>query len=158
MVKNFLAYKGPNCFHAALAFHGENLTQSQFVNVKREEVIEMETRMSGGDVMLDPGPSDDGEDSFGPIAYLADAAHDDAVFAEPTHPYTKGLAAAFPTIGGMSSRMAPGGLGGDPPTPSDLPPGCPFHPRCPVARPECQDEEPELRISGPDQRAACILV
>ena len=89
---------------------------------------------------------------------LVEEGRADAVFAEPTHPYTKGLAAAFPTIGDMSSRMAPGGLGGDPPTPSDLPPGCPFHPRCPVARPECQDEEPELRISGPDQRAACILV
>lgn len=37
MVKTFLAYKGPNCFHAALAFHGEALTRSQYVNVKREE-------------------------------------------------------------------------------------------------------------------------
>jgi RNA polymerase sigma-32 factor len=46
------------------------------LNVKREEVIEMETRMSGGDVLLDPAPSDDGEQAFGPIAYLADASHE----------------------------------------------------------------------------------
>src|ERR1043165_7398923 len=46
------------------------------LNVKREEVVEMETRMSGGDVMLDPGPNDDGEEAFGPIAYLADASHE----------------------------------------------------------------------------------
>ena len=38
--------------------------------------MEMETRMSGGDVVLDPGPADDGEESYGPIAYLADATHE----------------------------------------------------------------------------------
>jgi RNA polymerase sigma-32 factor len=44
------------------------------LNVKREEVIEMETRFSGGDVLLDPTPSDDGEEAFGPIAYLSDSS------------------------------------------------------------------------------------
>ena len=43
------------------------------LNVKPEEVLEMETRLAGGDVVLDPGPSADGEDSFGPITYLSDA-------------------------------------------------------------------------------------
>ncbi|GAB3651213.1 RNA polymerase sigma factor RpoH [Ramlibacter alkalitolerans] len=62
--------------------HRETLTDAQIevmareLNVKREEVIEMETRMSGGDVVLDPGPADDGEEAFGPIAYLADATHE----------------------------------------------------------------------------------
>jgi RNA polymerase sigma-32 factor len=46
------------------------------LNVKREEVIEMETRLSGGDVLIDPNPSDDGEQAFGPIAYLADSSHE----------------------------------------------------------------------------------
>jgi RNA polymerase sigma-32 factor len=46
------------------------------LNVKREDVIEMETRLSGGDVLLDPNPSDDGEQAFGPIAYLADSNHE----------------------------------------------------------------------------------
>ncbi|HYP82238.1 RNA polymerase sigma factor RpoH [Variovorax sp.] len=46
------------------------------LNVKREEVLEMETRLSGGDIMLDPGPADDGEEGFGPIAYLTDAGQE----------------------------------------------------------------------------------
>ncbi len=52
------------------------------LNVKREEVIEMEARMSGGDVLLDPVSSDDGEDAFGPIAYLADAHHEPTAMIE----------------------------------------------------------------------------
>ncbi len=80
------------------------------------------------------------------------------VFGGAHHPYTRGLSAAFPTIGDMSSRMSPSGLGGDPPTPGALPPGCSFHPRCPLAEDRCQAEEPGLRDSGPGRRAACILV
>jgi peptide/nickel transport system ATP-binding protein len=79
------------------------------------------------------------------------------VFKNPTHPYTRGLAAAFPTIGDLSSRMAPSGLTGDPPTPGALPSGCPFHPRCPLAHDRCLEAEPTLRKSGPDQEAACVL-
>ena len=80
------------------------------------------------------------------------------VFEDASHPYTRGLAAAFPTIGDMTSRLTPSGLGGDPPTPGNLPEGCPFHPRCPLARDACLPEEPELRKSGDGRRAACILV
>ena len=80
------------------------------------------------------------------------------VFGGASHPYTRGLAAAFPVIGDMGSRMAPKGLGGDPPTPGDLPVGCPFHPRCPLAHDACLLAEPELRPSGEERRAACILV
>jgi RNA polymerase sigma-32 factor len=53
-------------------------TVARTLNVKREEVLEMETRMSGGDVPLEPQTNDDGEESFAPIAYLADDA------SEPT--------------------------------------------------------------------------
>jgi len=80
------------------------------------------------------------------------------VFANPSHPYTRALAAAFPTIGDTASRMAPSGLGGDPPTPGSLPEGCPFHPRCPLAEEGCLVSEPELRSSGVERSAACILV
>jgi RNA polymerase sigma-32 factor len=68
--------------------HRDTLTEAQIdvmareLNVKREEVIEMETRMSGGDVMLDPGPADDGEEAFGPIAYLADASSEPTAMLE----------------------------------------------------------------------------
>jgi peptide/nickel transport system ATP-binding protein len=80
------------------------------------------------------------------------------VFESASHPYTRALAAAFPTIGDGTSRMAPSGLGGDPPTPSDLPGGCPFHPRCPLAHEACLPEEPDLRVAGPARSAACVLV
>jgi RNA polymerase sigma-32 factor len=49
-------------------------TVARKLNVKREEVLEMETRMSGGDVPLEPQTNDDGEESYAPIAYLADDA------------------------------------------------------------------------------------
>jgi RNA polymerase sigma-32 factor len=55
------------------------------LHVKREEVIEMEARLAGGDVLLDPSPSDDGEDAFGPIAYLTDAAHEPTAMLEAQH-------------------------------------------------------------------------
>jgi peptide/nickel transport system ATP-binding protein len=83
-------------------------------------------------------------------------AHD--VFASARHPYTRALAAAFPTIGDMRSRMRPSGLGGDPPDPAHLPSGCPFHPRCPVAVARCSEVLPELAPAGPRHQAACILV
>ncbi len=80
------------------------------------------------------------------------------VFESASHPYTRALAAAFPTIGDETSRMAPSGLGGDPPTPGNLPGGCPFHPRCPLAHEACLPEEPELRVAGLARSAACVLV
>ncbi|MBU6503005.1 MAG: RNA polymerase sigma factor RpoH [Burkholderiaceae bacterium] len=52
------------------------------LNVKRTDVTEMETRLSGGDVMLDPGASSDGEEVFGPIAYLSDASHEPTAMIE----------------------------------------------------------------------------
>jgi peptide/nickel transport system ATP-binding protein len=72
------------------------------------------------------------------------------------HPYTKALAAAFPTIGDSSSRLAPSGLAGDPPDPAAVPTGCPFHPRCPLATEECARAEVDLRPLSPDWEAACI--
>jgi RNA polymerase sigma-32 factor len=57
--------------HRSTLTQGEVDTMAQRLNVKREEVLEMETRMSGGDVALEP-QGDDGEEGFAPIAYLAD--------------------------------------------------------------------------------------
>jgi peptide/nickel transport system ATP-binding protein len=72
------------------------------------------------------------------------------------HPYTKALAAAFPTIGDPASRLAPSGLAGDPPDPAAVPSGCPFHPRCPIAIEECAKIDVELRVLAPGWEAACI--
>jgi RNA polymerase sigma-32 factor len=59
--------------HRSTLTQGEVDTLAKTLNVKREEVLEMETRLSGGDVALEP-LNDDSEESFAPIAYLADEA------------------------------------------------------------------------------------
>jgi peptide/nickel transport system ATP-binding protein len=81
-----------------------------------------------------------------------------ALMADPRHPYTAALAAAFPTIGDAASRKAPHGLGGDPPDPQQLPSGCSFHPRCAVALPECSDRVMQLWPAGEAREAACVRV
>jgi RNA polymerase sigma-32 factor len=94
--------------------HRETLTDAQIevmareLNVKREEVIEMETRMSGGDVVLDPGPADDGEEAFGPIAYLADASHEPTVELESRQRdamASEGIQAALEQLDPRSRRI-----------------------------------------------------
>lgn len=57
--------------HRGTLTQAEVDTVAQTLNVKREEVLEMETRLSGADVALEP-QNDDGEESYAPIAYLAD--------------------------------------------------------------------------------------
>jgi RNA polymerase sigma-32 factor len=94
--------------------HRDSLTDAQIdvmareLNVKREEVIEMEARMAGGDVLLDPAPSDDGEDAFGPIAYLADANHEPTAVMESRQRdsmATDGIAAALEQLDPRSRRI-----------------------------------------------------
>ncbi len=81
-------------------------------------------------------------------------SHD--VFRSPIHPYSAALAAAFPTIGDRSSRMAPTGLAGDPPDPTQLPDGCPFAPRCDRVTDECWELDVQLRRIAGSRRAACL--
>ncbi|CAN7177174.1 RNA polymerase sigma factor RpoH [Acidovorax sp. LjRoot118] len=99
---------------ADAATHRDTLSESEIdsvaqqLNVKREEVIEMETRMSGGDVLLDPAPSDDGEQAFGPIAYLADAAHEPTAMIESRQRdslATDGIATALSSLDERSRRI-----------------------------------------------------
>ncbi|MEW2422594.1 ABC transporter ATP-binding protein [Streptomyces nigra] len=80
------------------------------------------------------------------------------VYEDAGHPYARALSEAFPRIGDPASRFAPRGLPGDPPDPSDLPSGCAFHPRCPVALGSCAVDDPALRVSGTGRRAACVHV
>jgi peptide/nickel transport system ATP-binding protein len=79
------------------------------------------------------------------------------VFDHPKHPYAEALAGAFPRIGDTRFRYAPAGLPGDPPFPGDLPTGCTFHPRCPLAVDRCSTTEPLLTQVG-ESRTACLLV
>ncbi len=78
------------------------------LGVKREEVLEMETRMSGGDVLLDPAPSEDGEQAFGPITYLSDAAHEPTAMIEARQRdvlASDGLSAALQVLDARSRRI-----------------------------------------------------
>jgi RNA polymerase sigma-32 factor len=78
------------------------------LNVKREEVLEMETRLSGGDVMLDPGPADDGDEGFGPIAYLADATQEPTAQLESQQRdrlSSDGIATALEALDDRSRRI-----------------------------------------------------
>ena len=99
---------------ANLDTYRDTLNESQIdamaaeLNVKREEVIEMEARLSGGDVLLDPGPSDDGEEAYGPIAYLTDAAHEPTAMLEAYHRdmlVSDGLALALDTLDARSRHI-----------------------------------------------------
>ncbi len=74
----------------------------------------------------------------------------------PQHPYTKALLSAVPVMdpAAKRSRIV---LGGDVPSPIDPPPGCPFHPRCPVAIARCRTELPVLRQVGPGRDVACHI-
>ena len=82
----------------------------------------------------------------------------DRVLADPLHPYSLALGAAFPRVGDPAARYAPAGLPGDPPDVSDLPPGCSFHPRCARAEIACTEQLPLLAPKRPGRAAACILV
>jgi oligopeptide/dipeptide ABC transporter ATP-binding protein len=80
------------------------------------------------------------------------------VVRDPMHPYTKALLSVVPKRD-PRERSTPQILGGEPPNPTDVPPGCRFHPRCPVAQDRCRIIDPELRRAGAGgHAAACVLV
>ena len=86
----------------------EVASMAKTLKVKPEEVLEMEMRMSGGDVLLDPTPNDDGEEAFGPIAYLADTNHEPtAMIAAHQRDMlaTDGVAAALNSLDERSRRI-----------------------------------------------------
>ncbi|HMP72429.1 MAG TPA: ABC transporter ATP-binding protein [Kiritimatiellia bacterium] len=75
------------------------------------------------------------------------------LLTRPWHPYTQALLRAVPRVSGPKSALE--GIPGSIPHPSRLPPGCRFHPRCPVARVACKVEDPELRELGGGRQVAC---
>ena len=77
---------------------------------------------------------------------------------EARHPYTQALSSAFPRIGDPASRLAPSGLAGDPPDPSQVGAGCPFEPRCPEAFADCRTHDIELWRAGDERESACLKV
>ncbi len=90
---------------------------------------------------------------LGQVVELADAR---TIVRAPRHPYTQALLSAVPVVDPSSKRQRIV-LPGDVPSPIDPPPGCPFHPRCPVAEQRCRVEKPALRELAPGHFAACHL-
>ncbi len=90
---------------------------------------------------------------LGRIVEIADAAD---IYAKPAHPYTRALLASLP-IPDPQRRRHRTPLEGDVPNPSDPPPGCAFHTRCPHVQEICKQRAPELApLEGePSHRAAC---
>jgi oligopeptide/dipeptide ABC transporter ATP-binding protein len=79
------------------------------------------------------------------------------VLTSPRHPYTQALVSVVP-VPHPSRRRPPLVLVGETPDPSRIPPGCRFHPRCPVAFARCPQVDPPLFDVGGGQKAACLLV
>ena len=99
---------------ADMATHRDTLSPDQVdamareLNVKPEEVLEMETRLSGGDVLLDPLASDDGEDVYGPISYLTDINHEPLAMIEAHRRdilASDGISTALDTLDARSRRI-----------------------------------------------------
>jgi peptide/nickel transport system ATP-binding protein len=78
----------------------------------------------------------------------------DDIFYRPRMPYTIGLLGAVPRLDATSSAPL-ATLQGNPPSVVDLPRGCPFVPRCPLAHAGCRETEPDLAPVGSDHLAAC---
>lgn len=88
------------------------------------------------------------------LGKIVEVAEADELFEHPQHPYTQMLLAAVPTPD-PQSRKALDVAEGEPPSPVNPPPGCPFHPRCPEAMDLCARTMPEMADIRPDHPAAC---
>lgn len=90
------------------------------------------------------------------LGRVVESAPGDALFRTPRHPYTQLLLAAMPDLDKeKTADKALVSVQGEPPSPFNPPGGCVFHPRCPVARPQCSHDAPPLLEVAPEHQAAC---
>jgi peptide/nickel transport system ATP-binding protein len=91
---------------------------------------------------------------------LVEVAGGEAVYHQPAHPYTAGLLSSFPPLSGARRKLV--GIPGSPPDLRELPPGCPFAPRCAAATDGCTEQRPQLtapaaaRPGDPERLVACF--
>jgi len=79
----------------------------------------------------------------------------DKIFGDPEHPYTQYLINSLPKFGDKTPRES---VPGSPPSLANLPPGCPFHPRCPHVKEICKQEMPGFTQVESNHKVACWLV
>jgi oligopeptide/dipeptide ABC transporter ATP-binding protein len=92
------------------------------------------------------------------LGQLVEEGETEEVFTLPRHPYTAALLGASPLPDPVKARHREKILlGGDVPSPIDPPPGCRFHPRCPVAEDVCSKEVPPFVDFGGTHRSACYF-
>lgn len=88
------------------------------------------------------------------LGKLVEVGEAQAVFATPKHPYTRALLNAVPLpVVDKTRKLSI--LEGNVPSPTNPPPGCRFHPRCPLAQAICREQEPALRELQPGWQVAC---
>jgi peptide/nickel transport system ATP-binding protein len=90
------------------------------------------------------------------LGRIVEVAPRDELFSNPRHPYTKVLLAASMLDAGEDS-VPISKLRGEPPSPIELPTGCRFNPRCPIAQERCQVEDPPQEQVGPDHVVNCLF-
>ena len=93
------------------------------------------------------------------LGRVVELAECDELFDNPLHPYTKALLAAVPVPDpAVEAERAFQPVRGEVPSPINPPPGCVFHPRCPLAIEQCRRVRPELRELRPGHWVACDVV
>jgi oligopeptide/dipeptide ABC transporter ATP-binding protein len=90
------------------------------------------------------------------LGKIVEVTESSKLYSDAKHPYTQALMSAIPSLDPTrrSERIL---LQGDVPSPADVPSGCPFHPRCPHAKPICDREEPVLRPVDEGHLVGCWL-
>lgn len=91
------------------------------------------------------------------LGSIVEMAPSRELFNAPQHPYTKALLSAIPSLD-PDDRGTAQKLEGEIPSPMNVPSGCRFHTRCPVAEERCSSTVPEWRTISPGHRTACHLV
>ncbi len=87
------------------------------------------------------------------LGRIVENGRPDEIMRAPAHPYSQALISAVPSARARGKGRIV--LDGDPPSPVDVPKGCAFHPRCPLATDRCRNETPELRPYGDQRQVAC---
>jgi peptide/nickel transport system ATP-binding protein len=89
------------------------------------------------------------------LGRIVETGPTERIFTQPRHPYTKALLASIPSLDPARRSAKPAALG-DVPSPERPPPGCHYHPRCPVRLDSCSRDDPPV-VAFPDGISRCVL-